>query len=224
MPRSPRWCNPAMVGTTSRSWRCPRPRSAPTRSRWDGPSTTLYWSRPLASPASPTRAARPNCCEKRGPPSRPACSSPGRSRSLPPELLPHDVHVWIALLGEPQAVDPEVARTLSRDEVQRSRSFRYERDRRRYVQRRTILRMILSQYLSAPAATIRFTYGPNGKPALDVEDDAGLRFSLASSGEVALYGVTRARRGGVGVDALRPLIDLAGLLARFGAPREASHM
>ena len=128
------------------------------------------------------------------------------------------------MLGEPQAVDPEVARTLSRDEVQRSRSFRYERDRRRYVQRRTILRMILGQYLSAPAATIRFTYGPNGKPALDVEDDAGLRFSLASSGEVALYAVTRARRVGVDVEALRPLIDLAGLIARFCTPREASHM
>jgi 4'-phosphopantetheinyl transferase len=84
--------------------------------------------------------------------------------------------------------------------------------------------MILSEYLAVPAGTIRFTYGPNGKPGLDERDDASLRFSLASSGEVALYAVTRARSVGVDVEGLRPMIDLPGLIARFCTPREASLM
>jgi len=121
-------------------------------------------------------------------------------------------------------VHPDVAKTLSRDEAKRARSFRYGRDRTRFILRRATLRMILSEYLAAPAGTIRFTYGPNGKPGLDLRDDAGLRFSLASCGEVALYAVTRTRSVGVDVEALRPLIDLAGLIARFCAPREASLM
>jgi 4'-phosphopantetheinyl transferase len=84
--------------------------------------------------------------------------------------------------------------------------------------------MILSEYLTAPAATIRFTYGSNGKPALDERDDAGLRFSLATSREVALYAVTRTRGVGVDVELVRRLIDLPGLIARFCTQREAALM
>lgn len=84
--------------------------------------------------------------------------------------------------------------------------------------------MILSEYVAAPAGTIRFTYGPNGKPALDPTGDAGLHFNIASSREVALFAVTRARSVGVDVEAVRPLIDVTGLIARFCTPREAALM
>jgi 4'-phosphopantetheinyl transferase len=80
--------------------------------------------------------------------------------------------------------------------------------------------MILSTYISAPAGTIRFAYGPNGKPALDATGGAGLQFNLASSGKVALYAVTRQRSVGVDVETVRPLIDLTGLIARFFTPGE----
>jgi 4'-phosphopantetheinyl transferase len=82
--------------------------------------------------------------------------------------------------------------------------------------------MIMSKYLSVPAGAIRFAYGPNGKPALDPTSDAGLQFSLASSGDVALYAVTSQGSVGVDVEAFRALIDLTGLIARFFTPREAA--
>jgi phosphopantetheinyl transferase len=60
---------------------------------------------------------------------------------------------------------------LSLDEKERSLAYRFEKDRIRFTTCRAALRLILGNtYLHQPPHTIRFQYGPYGKPSLAFPD------------------------------------------------------
>jgi 4'-phosphopantetheinyl transferase len=94
----------------------------------------------------------------------------------------------------------EVARfleTLSRDEHDRAQRFRTERDRRRYIVRRGLLRELLSRYLDRPPEQVRLTCSPGGKPALRGGD---LRFNLSHSHGLVVYAIARGRDVGCDIE------------------------
>src|SRR5262245_15088668 len=77
-----------------------------------------------------------------------------------------EVHVWRATLDWPVDSLAGLERTLSADEEQRMRRFRFEDDRRRYLVGRGLLRLLLGQYLGLPPHQLRFEYTSFGKPHL----------------------------------------------------------
>src|SRR5713226_9326224 len=82
--------------------------------------------------------------------------------------LPNDeVHVWRADLDRPRLQLRRLYGMLSADEQQRAGRFRFERDGNRFIARRGLLRIILGRYLGVEPGSLRFCYGPNGKPALE---------------------------------------------------------
>jgi 4'-phosphopantetheinyl transferase len=125
--------------------------------------------------------------------------------SVPP-LPPGHVHVWRVSL----AVDPSTLTALelllSADERQRADRFAFPELRRRFIVTRANLRQLLGRYADRPAAGLRFTYGPAGKPGLS---GGGWHFNVSHSGEQALIAVAAEAHaggsggpgvGGVGVD------------------------
>lgn len=72
------------------------------------------------------------------------------------------------------------------DDAERARAgrLRFERDRRRFILRRGVLRVLLARQSGVAPARLRFTRGACGKPALHGSD---LRFSASHSHGVALY-------------------------------------
>src|SRR5262245_37170099 len=77
------------------------------------------------------------------------------------------VLVWTAVLDDTAGRRFEqLARLLSSDESQRARRFRFERDRKRFIVCRGVLREILGTYLGKNPEAIVFSYGPQGKPYL----------------------------------------------------------
>src|SRR5579883_1567651 len=81
-------------------------------------------------------------------------------------LLPGTVHLWQAALDQPAATVVLLEQLLSDDERARADRFRFERDRRRFIVARGILRSLLARYTNRPAAHIEFSYSTKGKPAL----------------------------------------------------------
>ena len=73
---------------------------------------------------------------------------------------------------------------LSAEERDRAGQFRFDRDRRRYVVRRGILRELIGSYLGREAADVAFVYNAYGKP---VARDCNLHFNLSHSRGMALY-------------------------------------
>lgn len=110
-------------------------------------------------------------------------------------------------------------RLLAPDEEERAGRFHFDRDRRRYVVARGLLRVILGQYLRRAPASLHFRYGAHGKPHVAAPEVA-LQFNLSHAGDVVLYAVTRRRRVGIDVERLDRLEDIASLALRVFSARE----
>lgn len=115
------------------------------------------------------------------------------------------------------------AALLDAQERARAARFRFELHRRRFVTGRVALRRILAQHLDCDPGSLRFGYGPYGKPSL-IHPAAGAALSFSASNSGALGAVAVARGGELGLDieALRTHDDLE-LIARdaFAAEERA---
>jgi 4'-phosphopantetheinyl transferase len=136
-----------------------------------------------------------------------------------PRLAREDVHVWRASLdAPPPRVSAWLQALLSPDENERAARFFFERDRRRFIVGRGILRSLLGAYLGRRPGEIRFCYGPNGKPALaEVKPGERVFFNVAHSEDAALFAFARAGEIGVDIERVRPLPDWQAIAeASFG--------
>jgi 4'-phosphopantetheinyl transferase len=115
------------------------------------------------------------------------------------------VDVWTINLDAPRQP------MLSPEELERAARFRFERNRIHWTNTRSALRAILAGYLVTTPEALQFTYGPNGKPAIE-----GLEFNISHSGAWAMIGVTREAPIGIDIETIRPNVDIAKLLGRLG--------
>jgi 4'-phosphopantetheinyl transferase len=127
-------------------------------------------------------------------------------------LEPGAVHVWRFSLDEPPYPDSQLAAYLSADERSRAARFVFERDRQRFESGRGVLRVLLGAYVGREPATLRFDYGPAGKPALmQAAQIRRLAFNVSHSEAWALVGVTELDAIGVDLEAVRPMADAEGI-------------
>ena len=154
----------------------------------------------------------------------PTVAAPGRQWEQAPEelSLPRGViHVWRAQLdGSPSLYDPCSA-LLGEEEGRRAGRFHLDSDRRRFVVRRGLLRILLGRYLRVEAARIRFNYGAGGKPALS-SPATNLQFNVSHSGGLALYAVTWEGAVGVDVERVRAIPEAEQIAARWFSAREVA--
>jgi len=131
------------------------------------------------------------------------------------------VHAWRASLDWPGIDVERLSRLLSLDERIRAERFYFERDRKRFVVGRGILRGILGCYLGIEPSCVQFSYGAYGKPALAAASvGETLHFNVSHSDALALYAVTRGREIGVDVERVRPLADADSIAERYFSARE----
>jgi 4'-phosphopantetheinyl transferase len=129
--------------------------------------------------------------------------APSRAGAPPlPALADDEVHVWSVWLDQPEARVRQLARTLTADERRRTKRLLFERDRRRFVVGRGLLRVILGRYLDLAPGRLRFRYGACGKPSLEASRGGELRFSLSHAEGLALYAVARGREVGIDLERL----------------------
>ena len=132
-------------------------------------------------------------------------------------ILPDNVvHVWKATLNPPAWQIPALRNTLSPDELSRAERFRFEKHRLHYIVGRGILRTILGNYLHTAPNQLDFDYTQYGKPFLGNNfQEHGLKFNLAHSGTMALYGFVNGRELGIDIEQMRPNVDHAEIARRF---------
>jgi 4'-phosphopantetheinyl transferase len=117
--------------------------------------------------------------------------------------------------------DEAAAATLSHVERLRAGRFARERDRRRFIVARSLLRQLLGERLGQRPEDVGIVYGERGKPELAPRlADSGLRFNVSHCDDVAVYGFARGCEIGVDVEAVRSLRDAADVAARFFSRHE----
>jgi 4'-phosphopantetheinyl transferase len=88
---------------------------------------------------------------------------------------------------------------LDPHERARADRFIYERDRRRFVNVHSAMRMVLATQLAVPPRSLNLVAGEHGKPRV-AGSSLDLRFNLSHSGERALLALTLAREVGVDIE------------------------
>jgi len=139
----------------------------------------------------------------------------------PPDVRPgrEEVHVWRTSLARDDSEVERLWAALTPDERERARRFHFERDRRRFVVARGVLREILGRCLGLAPALIRFAYNEYGKPSL-MEEAGGLRFNASHSAEAALYACTLGREVGIDIELLRDDFASFEIAERFFSKTE----
>lgn len=141
----------------------------------------------------------------------------------PPSLtLPDgEVHVWRMRLEQPANLFESYLRTLAEDERVRANRFHFDKHRRHFVVARGFLRELLARYLDTTPETVRFAYGPYGKPLLaGAHGDDALRFNASHSGDWAVYAFVQDHEIGVDVEHIKPDFETKGIAERFFSARE----
>lgn len=110
---------------------------------------------------------------------------------------------------------------LDAPERARADRFRFERDRRRFILRRGVLRVLLAQRSGDAPARLRFARGARGKPALHGTD---LRFSASHSHGVALYAFAWGVELGCDIERRDGRIDAAVMARALFAPGEVAEV
>jgi 4'-phosphopantetheinyl transferase len=131
-----------------------------------------------------------------------------------------EVQVWLADLD--RLPDAALAGSLSADERERGRRLRFDRDRRRFVAARGLLRGLLARHLGLEPGRLRFRYGATGKPFLAGAD--GPRFNVSHSGGLALLAFAWGREVGVDVEQTRPVPEAETIARRYFSAREAAEL
>jgi 4'-phosphopantetheinyl transferase len=127
------------------------------------------------------------------------------------------VDCWSVRLDVSDEASAGFHETLSPDERTRAARLRFERDRRRFVVARGVLRDLLGRYLEIPPAAVRFIYNRFGKPALSPELGR-LKFNLSHSADLALIAMAADAEIGVDLEWIQEdpdWVDIAGSSRAF---------
>jgi len=162
------------------------------------------------------------------PPPAAALPQPGGSaaasapclQGLPPLLLLLDRRDPVQ--ARSGCADPRSPAGFAPDASERERAARYRRpeDRERFLLGRAALRLLLGAWLACDPASLRFRYGPHGKPLLDRPEGAAPHFNLAHSGELILLALHPAQAVGVDVEQRRPDLAWQPIAARILPPAD----
>jgi 4'-phosphopantetheinyl transferase len=142
------------------------------------------------------------------------------TRADPPQVR-SEYELYTTRLDLPPRAVTALAELLSDDEQQRAARLVFHRDRARFIVGRARLRQLLGARLGVAPASIEFTYGARGKPALGAQfGDCKWSFNVSHSEDVAVYGFALDREIGVDVEAVRELPDAEEIAARCFSLRE----
>ncbi|MFH1726104.1 MAG: 4'-phosphopantetheinyl transferase superfamily protein [Elusimicrobiota bacterium] len=144
--------------------------------------------------------------------------------SAPPRRLrlkPREVHVWRAPLDVDDGTVARLRETLAPDERSRASRLRREVGAKRFLVARAVLRAILARYAGSSPESLAFRYTRNGKPELASHGRrAPIAFSVAHSGDRALFAVTAGPAIGVDIERVRRKLDFEEIVRRHFSTAE----
>lgn len=129
--------------------------------------------------------------------------------------------VWSARVGSVPLSDIS-DELLDDGERTRAAAFHFERDRRRFVERRAFRRRVLAGYLGVPPSTLRYRQAPGARPELDAQCD--LSFSTSHADGLAVIAVSTDRAVGIDIEHIRPIPGALDMARHLFTPREHAHL
>jgi 4'-phosphopantetheinyl transferase len=130
--------------------------------------------------------------------------------------IDRQIHIWSVDLDRNRHRVNVLREVLTESERQRAAKLIDPVHRDRWIVARGFLREILSKYLDLNPEQIVFTYGQQGKPAIEGDP---IQFNLSHSHDRAVYAISAKYPVGIDLEYIHP-IGAAGLVDRFFAAAE----
>jgi len=138
-------------------------------------------------------------------------------------LPPGDVHIFQASFEKNDPIIEENLLLLSEDEKERANRFFFERDRLRFIFRRSLLRRLLSRYMGQEASAIHFHYGKHGKPSIgNLKKGKTCAFNCSHSRDKVILAFSASVPLGVDCECMLRELDFSGITKRFFSQSEIS--
>ena len=122
-----------------------------------------------------------------------------------------EVNIWRCRLDAPEDAWTPLVRYLSADELIRAGRFVFRKDRSRYIISHAFVRILLGRYAQRDPGSLRFKYGPNGRPDLELAESGSIGFNLSHAGDWAVCAVARSRFIGVDIECAPGNLDVSML-------------
>ncbi|MFT5717100.1 MAG: 4'-phosphopantetheinyl transferase [Oleiphilaceae bacterium] len=139
-------------------------------------------------------------------------------------LCNHDIHLWFVDINHVKGTTilKQYESMLSASERERNQRFIFEKDRKRHMITRALLRSVLSEYYDGIAPqNWCFTENDYGKPQISPEMlITPLSFNLSHSGRMIVLAVTNKHAIGVDIETLKQKTPSTDLAKHYFAPEE----
>jgi 4'-phosphopantetheinyl transferase len=111
---------------------------------------------------------------------------------------------------------------LADEEIKRANHIHLDMERKRFITRRILFRVILSRYLAVEPGKLEFDYNPYGKPSLKQPAGSSICFNTAHSEQFALFTFCLGNQLGVDIERIRLDIDYENIAGQYFTPGERS--
>ena len=135
------------------------------------------------------------------------------------------IDLWCSFTSDvPDATLPDYRALLSDSERQQEGRFYFERDRRRYVVTRALVRTVLSRYAPVAPTDWVFANNPYGKPLIANADPEAraIAFNVTHTDGLVILGVTFGGALGIDVENVRTRAAPLEVAGAFFAPEEVA--
>ncbi|MDQ3021351.1 MAG: 4'-phosphopantetheinyl transferase superfamily protein [Bacteroidota bacterium] len=129
----------------------------------------------------------------------------------------NEIHIFQSTLEKTSAEIKNSETILSNDELTKAYRYKFEADKNNYVVCRALLRSVLSEYLSIPAAHITFFYSEKGKPYIN---NSSIKFNLAHSNNYTVFAFVFEEEVGIDIEYQRELRDALTIAKRYFSKSE----
>ncbi len=141
-------------------------------------------------------------------------------------LTTAEIHLWLADYNEitDSRLHADYRGLLDTTEKAQEPRFYFERDRRRYLVTRALVRTVLSRYARVGPLDWMFSANAYGRPAVVNPEAQDLSFNISHTHSLIVLGVSRGRALGVDVENYRARKVSMDIADRYFAPDEVAVM
>jgi 4'-phosphopantetheinyl transferase len=137
-----------------------------------------------------------------------------------------EIHLWLSFYDEitDGRLHSAYRELLNAEEREQEARFYFEKDRRRYLITRALVRTVLSRYISIPPQEWLFSTNAYGRPDIANAEvrNACLSFNISHTHSLIVLGVTKGRALGVDVENLCAREASLDIADRYFAPQEVA--
>jgi len=135
--------------------------------------------------------------------------------------LQNEVHIWAVDLNNLKVRGNEAEKMIPKAEREKSKRFRLEILRTRYIKGHHLLRTLLGMYLGIDFFDQEFHYNQYGKPSLKNEKDSNsIYFNLSNSENICVCAFTKDGDVGVDMEKIHNMTNMDSIVERFFSPSE----